>query len=335
MFTDISGSTALTTDLGDRRWRAVRTAHDEVVRREIRQWSGLEIDTSGDGFFVSFDRPTNGVNCAIAISDGVRSVGLDVRIGMHLGEVEMLGERLMGTSVHVGALMCSLSTAGEILVTSTLREAMTGSNIRFEDRGAHELKGIPGEWRIFAVVRDEAMRPLKAPITIESLDEAPYSGAGSVTALMFTDIVGAVDLAVQLGDARWRKLLASHDSMLRRNLARFHGRKVDQAGDNVLATFDRTTQAVECARAILEAASKLGLQMRIGVHFGEVEVIGGKVGGASVHIGARLLAFALPGEALVTSTAKDSLLGTDQHFEDRGTHRFKGLAEEWHVYALL
>ena len=176
---------------------------------------------------------------------------------------------------------------------------------------------------------------MKAPITIESLEEGPQPGAGSVAALMFTDIVGATDLAVQLGDARWRKLLASHDSMIRRNLARFHGRMVDQAGDNVLATFDRTTQAAECARAILEAAPKLGLRMRIGIHFGEVEVIGGKVGGASVHIGARLLAVALPGEALVTSTARDSLLGTDRNFEDRGTHRFKGLADEWHVYALL
>ena len=194
---------------------------------------------------------------------------------------------------------------------------------------------IAVEWRIFAVVRDEAVRPMKAPIAIESFDEAPHLGAGSVAALMFTDIVGSTDLAVQLGDARWRKLLASHDSMLRRNLTRFHGRKVDQAGDNVLATFDRTTQAAECARAILDSAPKLGLQMRIGIHFGEVEVIGGKVGGASVHIGARLLAVAFPGEVLVTSTAKDSLLGADRHFEDRGTHRFKGLADEWRVYALI
>lgn len=333
MFTDISGSTELATELGDLRWRAARSAHDEVVRREIRRWDGREIDTSGDGFFVAFERPTNGVACGVAISDAVRSVGIDVRIGMHMGEVEAVGDQLVGIAVHVGARVSSLAVAGEILVTSTLRESMAGSKMVFEDRGTHKLEGVPGEWRIFAVARNEATRPAKAPFAVDGVDEES-SGGGSVVALMFTDVVGATRLAAQLGDEGWRKLLIAHDLMIRRNLDRFDGRKVDQAGDRVLATFDRTTQAVDCARAILDAAPALGVEMRIGIHVGEVEMVGPKVGGTSVHVGARVLTISQPGELLVTSTAKDSLLGTRRLFEDRGIHRLKGLADEWHVYAV-
>lgn len=335
MFTDISGSTSLATELGDRRWKTVRFAHDEVLRREIRRWDGLEIDTSGDGFLVTFEQPTSGVACASAISDAVRSVGVDVRIGMHMSEVDIVRDRLLGIAVHVGARVASLAAAGEILVTSTLRESMSGSKVAFEDRGTHELEGVPGEWRIFAVARDAAARTAKAPISLEDGDEAPSSEEGSLVALMFTDVIGATRLVAQLGDERWRDLLASHDVMLLRNLKRFHGRRIDQAGDQVFAIFDRTSRAVDCARAILAAAPVLGIEMRIGIHLGEVEPFGGKVGGASVHVGARLLTVSQPGELLVTSTAKDSLLGSNLRFEDRGVHRMKGLADEWRVFVVL
>jgi class 3 adenylate cyclase len=112
---------------------------------------------------------------------------------------------------------------------------------------------------------------------------------------MFTDLVGATRLAARMGDQRWRKLLTAHNLMIRRNLDRFNGRKVDEAGDRVLATFDRTTQAVDCARAILDVAIALGVEMRIGIHVGEVEMVGPKVGGAAVHVGARVLTVARPG----------------------------------------
>jgi class 3 adenylate cyclase len=273
------------------------------------------------------------VACAVAISDAVRSVGIDVRIGIHMGEVEAVGDQLVGIAVHVGSRVASLAVAGEVLVTSTLRESMAGSTTVFNDRGTHELEGVPDEWRIFAIARDEATRPPKAPIAVEAVDEAS-TGGGSVVALMFTDVVGATRLAARLGDERWRKLLTAHNLMIRRNLDRFNGRKVDEAGDRVLATFDRTTQAVDCARAILDVAIALGVEMRIGIHVGEVEMVGPKVGGAAVHVGARVLTVARPGELLVTSTAKDSLLGTRRLFEDRGVHRMKGLADDWHVYAV-
>lgn len=334
MFTDISGSTALAAGLGDQRWRLVRSAHDEVLRDEIGRFGGLEIDTSGDGFFITFERPTAGLDCAIAASDAVRSVGVDVRIGMHTGEVEVIRERLVGIAVHVGSRVGSLAVGGEVLVTATLREAVVGSTTAFEDRGTHRLEGVPGEWRIFAVARSEASRPVRAPIVLQDQPEVTSGVTGSVVALMFTDILGATSLAAQLGDENWRTLLASHDRLIRRKLDRFRGHKIDQAGDQILATFDRATDAVDCARAILTAARGLGIEMRISIHVGEVEPMGGKIGGSSVHVGARIRAIARPGEVLVSSTAKDSLLGTRHSFEDRGLYRLKGFAEEWRVFAV-
>jgi class 3 adenylate cyclase len=338
VFTDISGSTALASKLGDRRWRRVRSDHDEIVRRELLRWGGHEIDTSGDGFFATFDRPGHAVGCARTISDAVRAIGVDVRIGLHVGEVEVVGGKVSGIAVHIGFRVASLAKAGEVLVTSTLRESMAGSTTGFEYRGVYVLEGVPGEWRIFAVERGEVPQPPKAVLSADN--EAEISKpedlrARSVVALMFTDILGATELASELGDRRWRGLLTAHDRVIRRHLRRFGGSKMDQAGDRFFATFERTASAVECAEAIMHDVQRLGIKMRIGVHVGEVEGTGGKAGGASVHVGARVLACAEAGEVLVTSTAKDSLLGTGRRFEDRGVQRLKGLTDNWHLYRII
>jgi pimeloyl-ACP methyl ester carboxylesterase len=151
--------------------------------------------------------------------------------------------------------------------------------------------------------------------------------------VLFTDIVGATERAVAEGDRRWRDLLESHNTTVRRNLQRFRGREIDTAGDGFLAAFDGPARAVQCARAIGDEVSPLGLQIRAGLHTGECEVMGHKLGGIAVHIGARVAALAGPGEVLVSSTVKDLVAGSGLRFADRGTQALKGVPGTWHIFA--
>jgi class 3 adenylate cyclase len=151
LFTDIVGSTERAHELGDRRWRELVDRHHELVRQELTRYRGLEVDTAGDGFFATFDGPARAIRCARSIVDGVRSVGLDVRAGLHTGEVELAGGDVRGIAVHTGARVAAQAGAGEVLVSQTVKDLVAGSGIEFAERGSRELKGIPGEWQLFAV----------------------------------------------------------------------------------------------------------------------------------------------------------------------------------------
>jgi len=153
--------------------------------------------------------------------------------------------------------------------------------------------------------------------------------------VMFTDIVGSTERAAELGDARWRELLSAHQTAVRRELSRFHGREVKTLGDGCLATFDGPARAIRCGRSITEAARSLGLEVRIGLHAGEVELIGEDVGGIAVHIAARVGALATPGEVLASSTVKDLVAGSGIRFVDRGAKHLKGISEEWRLFAAV
>jgi pimeloyl-ACP methyl ester carboxylesterase len=150
LFTDIVGSTDRARELGDRRWRDLLERHNDVVRRDLERFRGVEVDTAGDGFFATFDGPARAIRCARAIVEDVRGVGLDVRSGLHTGECELSGNAVRGIAVHTGARVASLAGPGEVLVSSTVKDLVAGSGIDFADRGLHELKGIPGEWRLYA-----------------------------------------------------------------------------------------------------------------------------------------------------------------------------------------
>jgi class 3 adenylate cyclase len=153
LFTDIVGSTKLASELGDRRWRDLLDEHHRLVRREIERFRGHEIDTAGDGFLTTFESPGRAVHCAIAIQETVRPLGLDIRAGIHTGEVEVRGSgNVAGLAVHIAARVASLAAGGEVLVSSTVRELLAGSEMEFETRGEHELKGVPGTWRLYALV---------------------------------------------------------------------------------------------------------------------------------------------------------------------------------------
>jgi pimeloyl-ACP methyl ester carboxylesterase len=152
LFTDIVGSTERAAELGDRGWTALLEDHHRVVRRELELFAGQEIDTAGDGFLATFDGPARGVRCAQAVQSGLHALGIDVRAGLHTGEIEQRDNKVAGLAVHIGARVMAAAAPGEVLVSSTVKDLVVGSGIEFSDRGAHALKGVPGEWRLFSVV---------------------------------------------------------------------------------------------------------------------------------------------------------------------------------------
>jgi class 3 adenylate cyclase len=157
LFTDIVGSTERAAELGDGPWKELVGRHDEAVRRELGRFRGREVDVAGDGFLATFDGPARAIRCAQAIAERVRSLGLEVRTGLHTGEVEVDGERVRGITVHIGARMAALAGPSEVLVSSMVRDLVAGSGIAFEDRGERRLKGVPGSWSVYAAVPPEAV----------------------------------------------------------------------------------------------------------------------------------------------------------------------------------
>jgi class 3 adenylate cyclase len=151
MFTDIVGSTDHAARLGDRAWRDLLARHHALVRRELGRYRGHERDTAGDGFFASFDGPARAIRAGQAIIDGVRTLGLEARIGIHVGECELHDEKIAGLAVNIGSRVAANAEASEVLVSQTVRDLVAGSGIGFADRGTHDLKGIPGSWQLFAV----------------------------------------------------------------------------------------------------------------------------------------------------------------------------------------
>jgi pimeloyl-ACP methyl ester carboxylesterase/class 3 adenylate cyclase len=151
LFTDIADSTAKLAEVGDAAWRELVEAHHALIRRQLVRYSGREIDTAGDGFFASFDGPARAIRCAQAISDGVRELGLHVRAGLHTGECEVVGGKIGGIAVHIGARVAAEAQPDEVVVSSTVKDLVAGSGLTFADRGQVELKGVPGEWHLYAV----------------------------------------------------------------------------------------------------------------------------------------------------------------------------------------
>jgi class 3 adenylate cyclase len=154
LFVDIVGSTEHATRLGDRGWRDLLDRYYAIGRRQLARFRGREIDTAGDGLFAAFDGPARAIRCGSAIADAVRVLGIAVRVGIHSGECEVIGEKVGGIAVHIGARIAGQAGPGEVLVSSTVRDLVAGSGIPFEDRGRHSLKGVPGEWSLFAVATD-------------------------------------------------------------------------------------------------------------------------------------------------------------------------------------
>jgi class 3 adenylate cyclase len=153
LFTDIVGSTECAAALGDRRWRELLQQHHSTVRTLLARYRGVEMDAAGDGFFASFEGPARAVRCATAIVDAVRLLGIEVRAGLHTGEMERIDGKVGGVAVSIGARVAAMAAPSEVLVSQTVKDLMVGSDLAFEDRGSHELKGVPGAWTVYAVAR--------------------------------------------------------------------------------------------------------------------------------------------------------------------------------------
>jgi class 3 adenylate cyclase len=153
LFTDIVRSTEMAAEIGDVSWKGLLRQHHEYVRRQLAVHQGIERDTAGDGFFVTFDGPARGVRCALAIGSTLRELGLEIRAGVHTGEVELTHEGVGGIAVHIGARVAAIAGASEVLVSSTVKDLVAGSGLTFEDAGEHELKGVPDRWHLYRVLR--------------------------------------------------------------------------------------------------------------------------------------------------------------------------------------
>jgi class 3 adenylate cyclase len=192
-----------------------------------------------------------------------------------------------------------------------------------------EVRMLPGSWvENDAAAIGHIREWLGVAPPVPNLDRV-------LATVLFTDIVGSTERLVELGDTRWRSLLALHDEYARVEIERHRGRFVDSAGDGVFATFDGPARAVRCALAIMRSVQDLGIQIRAGVHTGEVELEGHAVRGIAVHVGARVAALAEPGRVLATSTVKDLVAGSGLSFEDRGEHDLKGVPDRWHLYRVV
>jgi pimeloyl-ACP methyl ester carboxylesterase/class 3 adenylate cyclase len=154
LFTDIVGSTERAAEMGDRRWKELLERHHQVVRAMLGRYRGVEVSTAGDGFFATFDGPARAVRCAEAIVDAVQSLGIEIRAGVHTGEIEFMGDNVGGMAVHIGARVGALAGRSEVLVSSTVHDLVVGSGLKLEDHGVHDLKGVPGEWRLYRTTTD-------------------------------------------------------------------------------------------------------------------------------------------------------------------------------------
>jgi len=167
LFTDIVGSTERAAELGDKQWRRLISVHHALVRRELKRYKGREVDTAGDGFFSTFDQPAQAIECAEAVVQAVGHLGIEVRAGIHIGEVEVTGPKVSGIAVHIGARVMAKAAPGQVLVSSTVHDLMSGSDIKFKDLGEQELKGVPAHWHLYAVERPTEATAAEAPVIVE------------------------------------------------------------------------------------------------------------------------------------------------------------------------
>ena len=229
LFTDIVGSTELAASLGDQAWRRLVAAHHTAVRRELRRFGGREVDTAGDGFFATFGQPAQAVRAADRIVTAVARLGVSVRAGLHTGEAEAAGLKIAGIAVHIASRVMSAAGPGEVLVSGTLRELVAGSGLDFSDRGLHELKGVPGEWPLWALVHDAAeadqaaIAGVRVPEPRSARPSLPLPDRPSIAVLPFTNLSGdpeqdyfadgiVEDIITGLARIKWMFVIARNSS---------------------------------------------------------------------------------------------------------------------------
>ncbi|MGH8063642.1 MAG: adenylate/guanylate cyclase domain-containing protein [Candidatus Entotheonellia bacterium] len=343
LHTDIENSTPLALHLREQ-YPAVLATHRTLLRAAFSAYEGREVDTQGDSFFVVFPRATQAVAAAVQIQRALATEpwpqggAVRVRIGMHTGEPIRTTEGYTGLDVIRAARIMGAGHGGQVLLSASTAAIVQDAlldEMGLRDLGAHRLKGLLRPERIFQLIIPGL--PVDFP-PLQTLDSrtGPRSGSEServLTTVLFTDIAGATERLFALGDRRWRELREQYKALVRRELARYGGHEVDSVADGFFATFDSPANAIRCACAIRDAVKALGIEVRVGVHAGEVEHEGEEVTGITVNTGSRVTGMADPGEVLVSSTVKDLVAGSGIAFTARGTHTLKGLPGEWSLFA--
>ncbi len=335
LFTDLVGSTERAASLGDRRWRELSEAHQAILRKAIAERHGTEVDSAGDGVFATFAGPGDAIAAAIdAIAALRENLALDVRAGIHTGEVEEIGGKVGGIAVHLGARVAGLAGPGEIWVTSTVRDLVAGSDHRFTDRGAHQLKGIREPWRLYSLAR---------PGGTDADASATPSGLTAMATFLMTDIEGSTRLWEEHPDAM-APALAAHDALLRAAVEDHRGIVIKTTGDGLLARFDEPAAALAASidgqRTSLSGIEGPAgpLRIRMAIHSGSAQARENDYFGPALNRVARLLAIGHGGQILVsgvTATLVDRRLPDATELIDRGEHRLRDLETAEHVYQLV
>ncbi len=342
LHSDIENSTSLTRHLRDE-YPAVLARHQSFLRAAFAANDGLEVDTQGDSFFAVFTRATQAVAASAALQRALAEESwpgepLRVRVGLHTGEPILTAAGYTGLDVIRAARIKEAGHGGQVLLsasTAAIVEDVLVDDLSLRDRGAHRLKSLPRPERIFELLIAGLATEFPPLKTLDSPAEG-RSGVEPtrvVTAVLFADIAGATERIVAVGDRRWREFLVRLRTAIRAELMRHGGYEVETAGDTILATFDAPTRAVRCGCAVLAAVKPLGIDVRVGIHAGEVEREGNDLFGITLHIGARIRSLAQPGEVLVSSAVRDMVVGSGIAFTDRGAHILKGIPGEWRLYA--
>jgi class 3 adenylate cyclase len=342
LHTDIENSTSLTRHLREQ-YPAVLATHRTLLRAAFTAYEGWEVDTQGDSFFVVFLRATQAVAAAVQVQRALATASwpqggaVRVRIGIHTGEPIRTTEGYTGLDVIRAARIKEAGHGGQVLLSASTAAIVQDAlldELSLRDLGIHRLKSLPRPERIFQLLIPGLPTDF-APL--QTLDAHPGLRSGSegervLATVLFTDMVGATERVVALGDRHWREVLVQHRVLVRRELTHYGGHEVDTVGDSFFATFDSPASAVRCACAICAAVKELGIEVRIGVHTGEVEHEGEDLFGITIHIGSRVTNLAGPGEVLVSSTVRDLVAGSGITFTDRGTHILRGIPGEWRLF---
>ena len=314
------GAMGRTTEAPDYPWASPADALREAAAEFIVPYWGTDALGTVELFAPSLADDSQAVEFAARIERSAASPGMVWKIFEMFLDMDV---RAILPTIHVPTLV--LHRRGDRVVNRRAGQELARQipDARYVELGGIDHLPWAGDW---IAVLGEIEEFLTGARSAPEPDRV-------LTTVMFTDIVGSTEQAAELGDARWRELLSAHQDAVRRELTRSGGREVKTLGDGCLATLDGPARAIRCGQAIVEAANAAGLQVRIGLHSGEVELVGNDVGGIAVHIASRIGALAAGGEVLVSSTVKDLVAGSGIQFADRGTRQLKGISDEWRLFS--
>jgi class 3 adenylate cyclase len=333
LFTDVVGSTRLSEEHPEA-WRVASLRHDEIVRDAIASHRGQVVKTAtSDGpdvrrwFHAVFTSVEEALGAAADAQVALHAEpwelpdGLRVRMGLHTCQVEMRDGDYHGTEVHRAARLTSVAHDGQVVVSAATAELAREAAFELRDLGEHRLRGLA--------------RPERVSQLCPAGLEVEFEPDRVLATVLFTDLVSSTAQLTDMGDRGWRHLITAHDALVRAELDRFRGEEVRFDGDGVVATFDRPGRAIRCACAIRDALGALGLDVRAGIHTGEIEQRGDEIEGIAVVIGKRVSSAAGPGQVLVSRTVADLIAGSGVELHDEGEHELKGVSGTWRLYSVV